>query len=454
MDAFEIHLLQEEQYRLMKEQTPLQDGKTLLASGYKPMLLPNLQLVWGSLNKDGTMTPYMVTSKNAQGVDVSSPVALELIFVGQTTNPQLTSLGNIRHEKSLDMIPAHMHFTEGAHAYIECNFEQWSSDPMTDPETNEAASNFNKSKGKQGLTLVAPPNCDDFGARTTLDRILGKRGLVNEALAYFVSQPENRALLVERFSDIARSYASDQKASIFRAVFDDLTGKSNGYHFGYEAKGGSVTLPMFNNLIYESTKKDKDGKRIKPDNEIYMRPDFDATGGLKQIFKKMLPRTTYRNLKKTDLRGVEIGHQPGDQLRLQNLHNPIISTVIRARVFFNSYNSFTLDCEPDHSGIKILYDGAPFTQSEIATFEEWKRTGSAPPRHQINMAMASDLSNIADLAKSDAMKQRREEFYRQQNASNSGQLTITLPPIIEDDARDLFADLDADENAAKRQRID
>ena len=453
MDQFELHLLQSEQYRLMKEQNPLQDAKTMLAKGFEPMLLASLQLVWGNL-KDGVMTPYMVTSKNAQGVDVSSPVPLELIFVGQTSNPQLTSMGNIRHEKSMPMIPAHMHFTEGAHNYIECNFDQWSTDPMTDLETNEVACNFNKSKAKQGITLVASPNGDEFGARTTLDTILGKRGLVNKALAYFVSQPENRSLLVERFSDIARSYTADHKASIYRAVFDDLTGKANGYHFGYEAKGGSVTLPVYNNLLFESNKKDKDGKRIKPDNSVHLRPDCDNTTGLMQIFKKMLPRSTYRPLKKTDIRGVEIGHGPNDQMRLQSLHNPLVSAVIKARVFFNSYNSFTLDCEPDHSGIKILYDGEPFTQSEIATFDEWKRTGSAPPRHQINLAMASDLSNIANLAKSDAMKARRDEFYRMQAGNVSNQLVITLPSVIEDDARDLFADIDAEESDAKRVRLE
>jgi hypothetical protein len=52
------------------------------------------------------------------------------------------------------------------------------------------------------------------------------------------------------------------------------------------------------------------------------------------------------------------------------------------------------------------------------------------------------------------MKARREEFYRQAAAANGSQLTLTLPTIIEDDARDLFADIDADESASKRQRVE
>ena len=60
--------------------------------------------------------------------------------------------------------------------------------------------------------------------------------------------------------------------------------------------------------------------------------------------------------------------------------------------------------------------------------------------------MASDLSNIANLAKSDAMKARRDEFYRMQAGNVSNQLVITLPSVIEDDARDLFADIDAEES--------
>ena len=138
----------------------------------------------------------------------------------------------------------------------------------------------------------------------------------------------------------------------------------------------------------------------------HLDDNFDPTGSLKKIFRRMYPRATYRNLKKTDHRGNEIGFAAGDQERLNNLHNPVVAVVLKVRVYFNSYNSFTLDVEPDHSGIKILYDGDEFTAGEIATFEEWKKTGAAPPRFQINMAMASDLSATLEKANSDAMKAR------------------------------------------------
>jgi hypothetical protein len=145
---------------------------------------------------------------------------------------------------------------------------------------------------------------------------------------------------------------------------------------------------------------------------------------------------------------MEIGFQPGDQLRLQNLHNPTVALTLSVRVYFNGYNSFTLDVEPDHSGIKILYDGDAFTSAEIATFDEWKRTGEAPPRHQINMAMTTNLSSIAELAKSDAMKMKREAFYRDRNGASTGVLAIESS---ETDA-DLQAVLDdADEESQHSQ---
>ena len=437
MDAFELHLLQEEQHRRMTTQNPNQNAADLLSKGYKPMITKDLKVIWGEL-VDGKMVPYMMTSKNAQGIDVSNPVPLEVIFVGNTCNPQLSSLGNTRFEKSPPMVPSQMHYIEGGNAFQECQFNLWEQDPMVDLETNESASNFTKSKAKQGITLVAPPTSDDFNARTILEKIFGKRGLVIEAMAFFASQPENRAILTQRFAEIARSYSMDQQSSIYRAVFDDLTGKSNGYHFGYEGRGGAVTLPVYGNLMFESVKKDRDGKRIKPDNEKYLSNHHDNTGGLQQIFKKFYPRATYRYLKKTDVRGQEIGFSAGDQDRLHKLHNPVIALVVRARIYFNTYNSFTLDVEPDHSGIKILYDGNPFTASEIATFEEWKLTGNAPPRFQVNLAMASDLSQIGHLAKSEDMQARREEFFRKRGTDPSA-LAIT------DHAEAFFASVDEDE---------
>ena len=189
-------------------------------------------------------------------------------------------------------------------------------------------------------------------------------------------------------------------------------------------------------------KKDRDGKRIKPDNEKYLNGNFDPTGVITKIVKRMYPRATYRNLKKTDLRGNEIGFAPGDQLRLHNLHNPVVALILKARVYFNAYNSFTLDVEPDHSGIKILYDGDEFTASETATFEEWKKTGTAPPRFQINMAMASDLSATLEKANSDAMKARREEFYRKRGGAPD-QLAIQSSDDADADA--FFASVDAED---------
>ena len=445
MDAFELHLLQEEQHRRMTAQNSYQNAAGMLEKGFKPMITKDLKVIWGEL-VDGKMVPYMATSKNAQGIDVSNPVPLEVIFVGNTCNPQMTSMGNTRFEKSLPMVPSQMHYMDGGNAFQECQFQLWEHDPMVDLEANEAASGFCKSKAKQGITLVAPPTSDDFGARTILERIFGKRGLVIEAMAYFASLPENRAILTQRFGEIARSYGMDQQSSIYRAVFDDLTGKSNGYHFGYEGRGGAVTLPVYGNLMFESVKKDRDGKRIKPDNEKYLTSHFDNTGGLQQVFKKFYPRGTYRYLKKTDVRGQEVGFAAGDQDRLQKLHNPIVAMVVRARIYFNTYNSFTLDVEPDHSGIKILYDGDKFTESEIATFEEWKLTGAAPPRYQVNMAMASDLSQIGDLAKSSSMQTRREEFYRARGIDSSA-LAIT----DQSDAEAFFASVDQDEEQEQEE---
>jgi hypothetical protein len=439
MDAFELHLLQEEQHRRMTAQNSYQNAAGMLEKGFKPMITKDLKVIWGEL-VDGKMVPYMATSKNAQGIDVSNPVPLEVIFVGNTCNPQLTSMGNTRFEKSAEMVPSQMHYMDGGNAFQECQFQLWEHDPMVDIEANEGASGFSKSKAKQGITLVAPPTSDDFGARTILERIFGKRGLVIEAMAYFASLPENRAILTQRFAEIARSYGMDQQSSIYRAVFDDLTGKSNGYHFGYEGRGGAVTLPVYGNLMFESVKKDRDGKRIKPDNEKYLTSHFDNTGGLQQIFKKFYPRATYRYLKKTDVRGQEVGFSAGEQDRLHKLHNPIVAMVVRARIYFNTYNSFTLDVEPDHSGVKILYDGDKFTESEIATFEEWKLTGAAPPRFQVNMAMASDLSQIGDLAKSSSMQTRREEFYRARGIDSSA-LAIT----DQSDAAAFFASVDQDD---------
>ena len=441
MDSFEVHLLQEEQHRLMTSQNPLQDAQKMLGKGLKPMISKEMKIFWGELI-DGKMQPYMTKSKNAQGIETSNPVPVEIIFVGSTSNAQLSSMGNIRDEKALPMIPSQMHYTEGAQCFQECQLDMWDLDPMVDIESNEAASGFSKSKAKQGVTLVAPPVSDDFDARTVLQKVFGKRGLITEAMAYFVSLPENRAVLTQRFPEISRSYTIDQQSSVYRAVFDDLTGKSNGYHFGYEGKGGAVTLPVYGNIMFESVKKDRDGKRIKPDNEKYLNGNFDQTGSLTKIFKRMYPRATYRYLKKTDLRGDEIGFAAGDQERLHKLHNPVVALVLKARVYFNAYNSFTLDVEPDHSGIKILYDGDEFTASEIATFEEWKKTGAAPPRFQINMAMASDLSATLEKANSDAMKARREEFYRKRGGATD---QLTIQAAEDADATAFFASVDADD---------
>ena len=233
-----------------------------------------------------------------------------------------------------------------------------------------------------------------------------------------------------------------------KTTTDDLTGKSNGYHFGYEGKGGAVTLPVYGNIMYESVKKGPDGKRIKPDNELYLDDNFDPTGSLKKIFRRMYPRATYRNLKKTDHRGNEIGFAAGDQERLNNLHNPVVAVVLKVRVYFNSYNSFTLDVEPDHSGIKILYDGDEFTAGEIATFEEWKKTGAAPPRFQINMAMASDLSATLEKANSDAMKARREEFYRKRGGATD---QLAIQANEDADATAFFASVDAEDSQDEEQ---
>ena len=444
MDAFELHLLQEEQHRRMTAQNSNQNAAAMLEKGFKPMITKDLKVIWGEL-VDGQMVPHMATSKNAQGIDVSNPVPLEVIFVGNTCNPQLTSMGNTRFEKSLPMVPSQMHYMDGGNAFHECQFQLWEQDPMVDLEANEAASGFCKGKAKQGITLVAPPTGDDFSARTILEKIFGKRGLVVEAMAYFASQPDNRAILTQRFGEIARSYSMDQQSSIYRAVFDDLTGKSNGYHFGYEGRGGAITLPVYGNLMFESIKKDRDGKRIKPDNDKYLTSQHDNTTGLQQIFKKFYPRATYRYLKKTDLRGQEIGFSDGDQARLQKLHNPIVAMVVRARIYFNTYNSFTLDVEPDHSGIKILHDGEAFTASEIATFEEWKLTGTAPPRYQVNIAMASDLSDIGDLAKSDVMQTRRDEFYRQRGIEKSA---LAITNQTDADAAAFFASVDEENTTA------
>jgi len=448
MDSFEVHLLQEEQHRLMTTQTPLQDAKNMLSKGLKPMFTKDMKLIWGE-PIDGKMEPFMTKSKNAQGIETSNPVPVEIIFVGSTSNPQLSSMGNIRDENAFAMIPSQMHYTEGAqHCFQECQFEMWDSDPMVDIESNEAATGFSKSKAKQGVTLVAPPASDDFDARTVLQKVLGKRGLITEAMAYFVSQPENRAVLTQRFPEISRSYTIDQQSSVYRAVFDDLTGKSNGYHFGYEGKGGAVTLPVYGNIMYESVKKGPDGKRIKPDNEKYLNDKFDPTGSLTKIFKRMYPRATYRHLKKTDLRGNEIGFAAGDQERLNNLHNPVVAVVLKVRVYFNGYNSFTLDVEPDHSGVKILYDGDEFTAGEIATFEEWKKTGAAPPRFQINMAMASDLSATLEKANSDAMKARREEFYRKRGGATD---QLAIQANEDADATAFFASVDAEDSQDEEQ---
>ena len=437
MDAFEQHLLQEQQFKLMTAQNPNQNAAAMLQKGFKPMITKDLKVIWGEL-VDGKMVPHMVTSKNPQGIEISTTVPLEVIFVGNSCNAQLSSMGNVRHEQSMPMIPSHMHHTEGSNCFQECQFDAWDSDPMVDIEMNETSSNFSKGKAKQGLTIVASPTGDDFDSRTVVEKVLGKRGLIVEAMAFFASQPENRTILAQRFPEISKSYSVDQQSSIYRAVFDDLTGKSNGYHFGYEGRGGAVTLPVYGNLMFESIKKDRDGKRIKPDNDKYLSENHDATGGLRSIFKKFYPRATYRYLKKTDRTGKEVGFQDNDQKRLHQLHNPVVAFVLRVRIYFNSYNSFTLDVEPDHSGIKILYDGEEFTSSEIATFDEWKRTGTAPPRFQINMAMASDLSAVGDLAKSDAMQARRDEFFRQRGGNETLAITNDV------DTAKFFESADAD----------
>lgn len=444
-DAFAQMLLQETQFNRMSAQNPHHNGVKMLAQGLKPMIVAvgsNLQLVWGTL-KDGKLTPFMVAAKNAQGIDGFNTVPLELAFVGSTNKVQLSAMGNIRHEGSPAFVPSDLEQIEGSHSLVQCKLLAWSSDPDTDPETNEAVTGFSKSKAKQGMTLVAGVG-DEFGARTSLKTILGKGGLVMEALAYFVSQPENRATLTERFSNIARSYTSDQGSSIFRAVMDDLTSKSNGYHFGYEGRSvgsdeGPMTLPVYGNMFFESVRKDKDGKRVKPDNDQYLKPYYDSTGGLATVLKRISPRATYRYMKKTDVTGREIGHNAGDQLRLHQLNHPLVALVLKVRIFFNTYNSFTLDCEPDHSGVKILYDGDDFTPSQVATFEEWKRTGAAPPRHQVNIAMTSDLSDVVALAASSDMTLRREAFYaaRKQEAP-----MLSLMGIAREEVDNLFRDLD------------
>ena len=446
MDAFELHMLQEEQYRRASVQNPTQNASVMLKRGLVPMITKDLKVVWGERQK-GKMVAATAMTKNAQGIDVSTPIPLDVIFVGGTCNAQLTSMGNTRHEDSLPMVPSQMHHQEGANAFMTCQLKAWDNDPSVDLETNEAATGFSKSKAKQGLTLVASATDDEFDSFTVVQKIFGKRGLIIEAMAYFASQSDNRAFLVQRFPEIARSYTIDQESSIYRAVFDDLTGKSNGYHFAYEGRTGAITLPVYGNLMFESVKKDKDGKRIKPDNEKYLNGVYDATGGLRFIFKKIYPRATYRYMKKTDAKGREIGFAPGDQQRLQGLHNPTVAMVLRARIYFNTYNSFTLDVEPDHSGIKILYDGEPFTPSEIATFEEWKLTGAAPPRFQVNLAMASDLSSISELAHSESMQSRREEFYRKRGDTKP--LAI-LPPITEEsDAAAFFASVDDEDEESE-----
>ena len=156
MDAFDQHLLQEQQFKLMTAQNPNQNAAAMFQKGFKPMITKDLKVIWGEL-VDGKMVPHMVTSKNPQGIEISTTVPLEVIFVGNSCNAQLSSMGNVRHEQSMPMIPSHMHHTEGSNCFQECQFDTWDSDPMIDIEMNETTSNFSKGKAKQGLTIVASP---------------------------------------------------------------------------------------------------------------------------------------------------------------------------------------------------------------------------------------------------------------------------------------------------------
>jgi hypothetical protein len=470
MDPFQLYLLQEEQYRLMTEQSPRQDGAKMLEKGFLPMITmdqKDIKIIWGELI-NGKMVPSMMTVKNVQGVESSVPVPFNTIFVGRTCNAQLSSMGNVRNEDSFPMTPSQIHKLDKAASnnYQECKFNEWDFDTSVDLEANEILSGFSKSRAKQGMTLVCSPNSNDFDSRTILNKIYGKRGLILEAIAYFASQPENRAFLSERFNKISRGYTVDDQSSIYRAIIDELSGQSNGHHFSYEDRGGALTLPVYSNLMFElsakNIKKDRDGKRIKPDNEKYLKGGFDPTSGLQTIFKKFYRNATYRYLKKTDLRGQEIGFLPGEQKRCNDFNNPVVAVNLIPKFFFNGYGSLTLSLEPDHDGVKILYDGDPFTASELATLEEWKRTGNPPSRFQVNIAMAADLSNISELAKSEAMQLRRDEFFRTRGgdlkplAICDAQAEALLASIDEEDRESspLLMDFDDLESDVKRRKLD
>lgn len=417
MDEFTIFMVQEEQYRRMKADAPEKNAGHMLSRGYVPMLLnPEKDLVWGSMQTNGIMTPYMITSKNAKGLQSSLPAPLEVSFVGKSRNAQLSSMGNILHETSFPLVPAQMHHMDPqiSHSFHKCNLEAFNT--ALDEEENDALCGFNRQKAKQGCTIIADPGCNDFDANIVIFTIFGKRGLVQRAVAYYLSQPENRPVLEKYYKNFYDNYQKpkEDEAAIYQAVLNMISDSKNAYHFAYEAAGGAVTLPVYCSIGYERKKDKKTQKVPKPQNDKFFDPHFDPTNGLKKLFKQW-KAGSYSEMKKVDVDGKEIGFNPGDQARLSAISNPIVAITIKARIFWNSYNNLTLSLEPNHSGIKILYDGPPPTASDIATFEEWKLTGETPPRNQINMAMVSDLSNVIELSKSVAMQQRREEFYRKRN---------------------------------------
>ena len=49
MDAFEQHLLQEQQFKLMTAQNPNQNAAAMLQKGFKPMITKDLKVIWGEL---------------------------------------------------------------------------------------------------------------------------------------------------------------------------------------------------------------------------------------------------------------------------------------------------------------------------------------------------------------------------------------------------------------------
>jgi hypothetical protein len=424
MDDWTKYCLAKAQWDLMIENNPHHDVKAMVAKGLCLMVVGQ-KLIWAQRDATGKKQAYMIKTKNAAGADQWTTVPVECAYVGIGNNPFLTSTGTMRSPNSFPLEPQHMSQMEGDRDV----FVNWDPSIPVDPMDPKAG--FNRSDFKRGLSICASPE-DEFGQWALLHTILGKSGgLFLEALADHAAN--DRPFLSMYFKNIAEKYDESNKSAIYRAVLDILEGPNNGYHTSYHRlKENMETLSVHTNATFEYLKEKRDEvtkKLILPDNSSYLQGGFDATGDLKRIFGRF-PKANYMKLKILDETGSEIGYGSGDQQKLHSLGKSILFAAIFHIKFYGTTNKSTLlhaGVDFDHSGIKILYRGDSPTPSEIATFKECERTGEGPPRNQVNLAVTADMTKVAELANSDAMKAERELFYAKRNSQLS--LTASDEPL-------------------------